>query len=157
MQKGIVMLSMIKKDCILSGLHVKDKADVIEQMAAVFEREGYLCDRELFCQDVLDREKEFPTYIGYGIALPHGKSDGAAEAGLCIARLEKEIVWDEESGDKADFIIMIAVRKSDAADLHLQILSKLSRMLMHEEFRERLKNGGRDVVYDTLQESLEVS
>lgn len=151
------MLPMIKKECMLFELDAANKADAISQMVAAFDQQGYLNDKELFHKDVLEREKVFPTYIDYEIGLPHGKSDGVAQAGICIARLNEEIVWDEEAGETVNFIVMIAVNKENGNDLHLQVLSKLSRLLMHEDFREIIKTGAVDEVFDTLVEKLEVA
>ena len=76
------------------------------------------------------------------------------EAGLVVARLDKPVDWETENNDKVDFIIMIAVKEGEGNDLHLQILSKLSRMLMHEEFRAELKNSDEDALYQLLSEKL---
>lgn len=57
---------------------------------------------------------------------------------------------------KVDFIIMIAVSDEGKGELHLQLLSKLSRLMMHEDFRNELKNGSKEEVYETLIKNLEV-
>lgn len=150
------MLPILKKESILFDFEARSKQEVLEGMSKVFETEGYLCDSEQFLQDVLAREDVFSTYIDFGIGLPHGKSEGVESAGLCIARLQNPVVWDEETGDQADMVIMIAVKNESDNNLHLQILSRLSRLLMHEDFRDELKNGDQDQVYQVLLERLEV-
>lgn len=132
------------------------KSEIMQKMVDVFDREGYLTDKELFYHDVAMREELFSTCIGFGIGIPHGKSDAVKEAGICTAKLEQEVVWNEETGDKVDMILMIAVRNKNDSNLHLQILSKLSRLLMHEDFREKLKNCNHEELYHTLIENLEV-
>ncbi|MCC8027574.1 MAG: PTS sugar transporter subunit IIA [Clostridium sp.] len=150
------MLPILKKECMLFQMEAADKMEAIRKMAEAFNREGYLTNYELFKMDVLDREEVFSTYIGYGIGLPHGKSNGVKHAGLCIARLNQPVVWSEDSGSKVNLIIMIAVNNERADDLHLQILSKLSRLLMHEDFRTELLSGSREEVYEVLADRLEV-
>lgn len=162
------MLPILKKECMLFQFEAADKAEAIRKMAEVFDVEGYLTDKEQFEKDVLDREEVFSTYIGYGIGLPHGKSNGVKDAGLCIARLSQPIAWnvhdeenrgkagEEDKGSRVGLIIMIAVNEEGANDLHLQILSKLSRLLMHGDFREELMSGSRDEVYEVLAGRLEV-
>lgn len=130
------------------------KQQVLEQMVQRFTEQGYISDKAVFLKDVLDREEIFSTYIDYGIGLPHGKSEVTNQAGVCIARLQNGVVWDAETGDKADMVIMIAVKSESDNNLHLQILAKLSRALMHEEFRGVLKKGDLDTVYQTLLETL---
>ena len=73
-----------------------------------------------------------------------------------MARLNNEIVWNDETGDTINFIIMIAVRNKSDSNLHLQILSKLSRLLMHEDFRDRIMNGDAQEVFRVLEKELEV-
>ncbi len=148
------MQPIIKKENILFDVHAKNKADIIEQMVDVFSKEGYLKDKKQFHEDVLAREDVFSTHIGFGIGIPHGKSSGVKDAGLCVAKLDHSVLWDEE--ESVDFIIMIAVSNEGKGELHLQLLSKLSRLMMHEDFRDKLKNGTKESVYQTLVENLEV-
>lgn len=148
------MQPIIKKENILFDVHAENKADIIEQMVDVFSKEGYLKDKKQFHEDVLAREDVFSTHIGFGIGIPHGKSSGVKDAGLCVAKLDHPVLWDEE--ESVDFIIMIAVSNEGKGELHLQLLSKLSRLMMHEDFRDKLKNGTKESVYQTLVENLEV-
>lgn len=150
------MLPILKKECMLFSVDAADKEDAIRVMAEAFDREGYLSDREVFIQDVKDREAVFSTYIGHDIGLPHGKSGAVVSAGVCIARLNNPIVWAADTGSQVRLIIMIAVKNEDANDLHLRILSKLSRLLMHEDFRNELMTGDRDAVYQVLADKLGV-
>ena len=139
---------------MLVDIEAEDKLSLIQQMVDKFDSEGYLCDKEQFHKDVLDREEVFSTYIEYGIGIPHGKSDGVEEPGVCIARLKTPIQWTDEEDEKVDLVIMIAVRNQSDNNLHMQILSKLSRNLMHEEFRAKLKNSDEDALYQLLSEKL---
>mgnify|MGYP000973132456 CR=1 FL=1 len=150
------MLPIIKKELILFDLEAADKEAVLQQMTEKIDQGGYLLDLDVYYQDVAAREAVFSTFIGYDIGLPHGKSDGVREAGICVARLKNSVVWNAETGDEVKLVIMIAVKNQEGNNLHLQILSKLSRMLMHEEFRHILLKEGTDLVFDTLVETLEV-
>ena len=148
------MQPIIKKENILFDVDAKDKADMIEQMVEAFSKEGYLSDKERFHKDVLAREEIFPTYIGFGIGIPHGKSNGAIDAGLCVAKPKNPVVWNDD--ESVDIVIMIAVSDEGKGEFHLQLLSKLSRLMMHEDFRNELKNGSKEEVYETLIKNLEV-
>ena len=132
------MQPIIKKENILFDVEAKDKDDMIKQMVESFDKQGYLSDKEQFYKDVLAREEVFSTHIGYGIGIPHGKSSGAIDTGLCVAKPKNPVVWADD--DTVDFIIMIAVSNAGKGELHLQIL----------------KNGTKEEVYETLIENLEV-
>ena len=139
---------------MLFDIEAEDKLSLIQQIVDKFDSEGYLCDKEQFHKDVLDREEVFSTYIEYGIGIPHGKSDGVEEPGVCIVRLKTPIQWTDEEDEKVDLVIMIAVRNQSDNNLHMQILSKLSRNLMHEEFRTLMKQGEKDDIYQALVEEV---
>lgn len=147
------MLPMINRNCIFHETGKLTKAEILKKMIKQFDVEGYLTDSNVFYEDILKREAVFSTYIGFEIGLPHGKSEAVREAGIVVAKLDNPIAWETEENDEVDFIIMIAV-KAGGNDLHLQILSKLSRMLMHEEFRDQLKNSDEDALYQLLNEQL---
>ena len=148
------MLPIINKNTMLFDIEAEDKLSLIQQIVDKFDSEGYLCDKEQFHKDVLDREKVFSTYIDYGIGIPHGKSDGVEEPGVCIVRLKTPIQWTDEEDEKVDLVIMIAVRNQSDNNLHMQILSKISRNLMHEEFRTLMKQVEKDVIYQALVEEV---
>ena len=148
------MLPIINKNTMLFDIEAEDKLSLIQQIVDKFDSEGYLCDKEQFHKDVLDREKVFSTYIDYGIGIPHGKSDGVEEPGVCIVRLKTPIQWTDEEDEKVDLVIMIAVRNQSDNNLHMQILSQISRNLMHEEFRTLMKQGEKDDIYQALVEEV---
>lgn len=148
------MLPMINRKCMIHETEVVTKAEIIEKMVKLFDAEGYLSDVDVFHEDILAREDVFSTYIGFGIGLPHGKSKAVNEAGIAVAKLDHPVLWDEENDESVEMIIMIAVKAGEGTDLHLQVLSKLSRMLMHEEFRDELKNSGLDELQKLLVEKL---
>ena len=87
------MQPIIKKENILFDVKAKNKEEMINQMVGLFSKGGYLSDKDQFRKDVLAREEIFPTYIGFGIGVPHGKSKGVKNAGLCVAKLKNAIQW----------------------------------------------------------------
>ncbi len=139
------MQPIIKKENILFDVKAKNKEEMINQMVGLFSKGGYLSDKDQFRKDVLAREEIFPTYIGFGIGVPHGKSKGVKNA----------IQWTDD--EEADFIIMIAVGDEEKGEFHLQLLSKVTRLMMHEDFRNTLKNGTKESVYEALNKILEVA
>ncbi|WP_024734813.1 PTS sugar transporter subunit IIA [Enterocloster asparagiformis] len=148
------MGKLINKNCIVFDIR-GDKKDVIHRLAVELGKAGTITDTEEFYKDVLAREAISPTFVGFDMGLPHGKTDHVLEASVCFGRTAEPVVWNEESGEAADLIILIACPLAEAGDTHMKILANLSRKLMHEEFRESLRNSDEEQVYQILTEVLE--
>lgn len=93
---------------------------------------------ETFLQSVLDREAMSTTGIGFGIAIPHGKSCAVSQPTVAFTRLKNPIDWNSLDGEPVEIVFLLAVPSVSASDEHLRILSALARKLMHEEFKEKL-------------------
>lgn len=148
------MGKLINKNCIVFDIR-GEKKDVIHRLAVELGKAGMITDTEEFYKDVLAREAISPTFVGFDMGLPHGKTDHVLEASVCFGRTAEPVVWNEESGETADLIILIACPLAEAGDTHMKILANLSRKLMHEEFRESLRNSDEEQVYQILTEVLE--
>ena len=129
----IVNINMIKLD-----LEAKDKGEVIEKLACILEEEGRLNDKELYVNDVLNREKESTTGVGRLVAIPHGKSDGVKETSIAFARMKGGVEWESLDGQPVKIVFLLAVQKQDACNTHLRILSKIAMSLMEDDFIEGL-------------------
>lgn len=149
------MSKLINENCIVFDIDAAEKKDVIKILAAELYAAGKITDRDEFYGDVLAREAIAPTYVGFDMGLPHGKTDHVLEASVAFGRTGKPVVWNEETGETADLIILIAVPLSEAGDTHMKILANLSRKLMHEEFRESLRTSTKEQVFNILTEVLE--
>ena len=148
------MGKLINKNCIVFDIR-GEKKDVIHRLAVELGKAGKITDTEEFYKDVLAREAISPTFVGFDMGLPHGKTDHVLEASVCFGRTAEPVVWNEESGETADLIILIDCPLAEAGDTHMKILANLSRKLMHEEFRESLRNSDEEQVYQILTEVLE--
>ncbi len=148
------MGKLINKNCIVFDIR-GEKKDVVHRLAVELGKAGKITDTEEFYKDVLAREAISPTFVGFDMGLPHGKTDHVLEASVCFGRTAEPVVWNEESGETADLIILIACPLAEAGDTHMKILANLSRKLMHEEFRESLRNSDEEQVYQILTEVLE--
>ena len=146
------MSKLISKNCIVFDIDAAEKKDVISALVKELDAAGKITDQNEFFEDVLAREAIAPTYVGFDMGLPHGKTDHVLEASVAFARTVRPVVWNEETGE---LIILIAVPLSEAGDTHMKILANLSRQLMHEEFRESLRNSTKNQVFDILTEVLE--
>ena len=148
------MGKLINKNCIVFDIR-GEKKDVVHRLAVELGKAGKITDTEEFYKDVLAREAISPTFVGFDMGLPHGKTDHVLEASVCFGRTAEPVIWNEESGETADLIILIACPLAEAGDTHMKILANLSRKLMHEEFRDSLRNSDEEQVYQILTEVLE--
>ena len=129
---------LLNSKMIKLELSAKNRNDVIEKLADILDTEGKLTDKKLYIQDVLHREEECTTGVGRLVAIPHGKSDGVKETSIIFARLKNAVDWESLDGEPAKLIFLLAVKKEDACDTHLRILSKIATNLMEDEFVDAL-------------------
>ncbi|WP_223066703.1 PTS sugar transporter subunit IIA [Paenibacillus caui] len=128
------------------------KEDIIRQMAAGFKEAGVVEDTEKYVQAVLAREQSSSTGIGFGVAIPHGKSAGVVKAGLAFAKLAEPAEWQSLDEQPVSIVFMIAVPEANVGNEHLQILVALSRKLIHEDFRNKLLHASSaEEVIDTIK------
>lgn len=114
-----------------------DKYAAIDQMVALMANSGNLNDVERYKETVLAREAQGTTGIGDGIAIPHGKTDAVTTAGLSAMVVPDGMDFDSLDGAPTYLIFLIAA--PDTADnVHLEVLSRLSTILMDEAFRQAL-------------------
>lgn len=112
------------------------KEDAINTMSCKALKANKLKACGDYIHSVYEREAEYSTAIGYGVAIPHGCSNDVIESFVAVATLESPLKWDE---DLVDMIFMIGVKPNHRNQDHLKILSSLSRHLVHEEFRKEVK------------------
>ncbi|WP_416198817.1 MAG: PTS EIIA type-2 domain-containing protein [Sporanaerobacter sp.] len=115
----------------------RTKEEAIEELIEILYKDGTIKNKEDFKIAVMKREEEFSTGIGHGIGIPHGKSEAVNEASIAFGISQDGIDFDSMDGQPVNLLFLIAVpNKSD--DVHLKILSYISRRLMHDDVREKL-------------------
>ncbi len=117
----------------------KTKAEALDQMVELMEKSGKLSDKEAYRKQVYAREEESTTGVGEGIAIPHGKCDGVKAPGLAAMVVKDGVDFDAMDGDPVSLIFLIAAPNTKD-NVHLDVLSKLSVLLMNEDFTAALKN-----------------
>ncbi len=115
------------------------KKEALDTMVALMAKSGKIADVETYRKGVYAREEESTTGIGEGIAIPHCKSDAVKAPGLAAMVVKDGVDFDALDGGKVHLIFLIAA--PDTKDnVHLDVLSKLSVLLMDEGFTTKLKN-----------------
>lgn len=131
--------SVIKKDIIFLNLAAKSREEAVEAMVTGMVSGGYVTDKDKYISAIRKREKEGTTGIGFGVAIPHGKSDGVVSPCVAYARLTSPVEWNSFDGKPVTSVFLIGVPEKNAGNDHLKILIALSKKLMHEEFRSALE------------------
>lgn len=116
----------------------KSKQEALDRMVALMAQSGKLADEEEYRRQVYAREEESTTGIGEGIAIPHGKSSAVRSPGLAAMVVRDGVDFDALDGEPVHLIFLIAAPNTED-NVHLDVLSKLSMMLMDEEFTQSLK------------------
>ena len=116
-----------------------NKEEVISKMVDLMANNGNIINKEEYKRVVLEREKEGTTGIGEGIAIPHGKTDAVSKPGLAAMVVPNGVNFDSLDGQPAKLIFLIAAPNTKD-NVHLDVLSRLSTLLMDKRFREELLN-----------------
>lgn len=117
------------------------KTEALNQCIDLMAKSGKISDVEKYRKGVFAREEEGTTGIGMGIAIPHCKSDAVTKAGLAAMVVKDGVEFESLDGTPAKIIFLIAAPNTED-NVHLQVLSKLSVMLMDEQFTNSLINAG---------------
>ena len=115
------------------------KQEALDKMVDLMAKSGKINDVETYRKGVYAREEESTTGIGEGIAIPHCKSDAVDRPGLAAMVLPDGVDFDSLDGEKVDLIFLIAAPNTKE-NVHLDVLSKLSVLLMDEDFTKNLRS-----------------
>lgn len=116
----------------------KTKKEALDQIVALMTKSGKINDEAAYRKQVYAREEESTTGIGEGIAIPHGKCDAVDRPGLAAMVVRDGVEFDSLDGEPVTLMFLIAAPNTED-NVHLDVLSKLSMMLMDEEFTAKLR------------------
>ena len=130
---------LLSVNAVNLNVSASDKNDVLNQAVDLMAAQGNIKDRASYLKAVLEREKESTTGVGDGIAIPHGRCDGVRTPGLIAMVIPNGVDYEALDDEPVHLLFLIAANPQSGS-AHIDILSKLSGMLMHDEFTEALKN-----------------
>ena len=128
---------LLKKQSICLDGKADSKEQVIREMVDLMAEGGNINDIDTYRETVFKREEEGTTGIGEGIAIPHGKTEAVSAPGLAAMVLPEGVDYDSLDGEPAYLIFLIAAPNTED-NVHLEVLSRLSMLLMDEDFRNKL-------------------
>lgn len=128
---------VLRPELMKFGMEATDKKQAILELAELMWEHGFIEDLQGLVDATMEREAEYSTGIGMGVGIPHAKSAVVKQPVVAFGKSNKGIEFDSFDGEPVYLVFLIAVpEKSDKE--HLNILSTLSRALMHEEVRDAL-------------------
>ncbi|QTL99846.1 PTS fructose transporter subunit IIA [Iocasia frigidifontis] len=127
----------IKPELIKMELESQDKEGVIKELIKLLKGQDYITDEKSVFQSAMEREQKSTTGIGNGIAIPHVKSKAVKKPAIVFGRSKKGINF-QSLDKKPSYLFFLIAAPEKSKDQHLKLLAKLSRMLVHEDFREAL-------------------
>lgn len=130
---------LLDKRSISLDAKVSSKKEALDTAVELMAKSGKLSNKEAYKKQVYAREEESTTGIGEGIAIPHGKCDAVKKPGLAAMVIKNGVDFDSLDGDPVTLLFLIAAPNTKD-NIHLDVLSKLSVMLMDEEFTAALRN-----------------
>jgi multiphosphoryl transfer protein len=129
---------LLSDELVLLGSTSQTKEEVIQEMVDAFYISSRTENRDLVEEALWAREAEYSTGLGHGFAIPHCKTDAVAANSICILRLKDPINWDSIHGEQVRMVVLLALRKSEVANTHMQVFSSLARKLDDDDFRQHL-------------------
>lgn len=147
-------MAMFTKDNMVMDLQGSTQKEILEDLAKKAYEIGAVKDATTLVSDYLEREAESTTGFGNGVAIPHSKAENNVTATIIFGRSKQPIEWQSLDGQAANTFISLIVPTAEAG-VHLQLLAKLSRQLVHPEFVDVLKNGSQDEVYELIAKTIQ--
>ncbi|WP_295138210.1 fructose-specific PTS transporter subunit EIIC [uncultured Catenibacterium sp.] len=132
---------LMSKEAIKIHGHASNKMDAIDQMVSLMYRQGNVSDKEAYKEAVIERENLSTTGMVDGIAIPHARTTAITKAGIAAMTLPEGVDYHSMDGQPTTLIFLIAA-PDNGDNVHLQVLSELSTLLMDHDFCEDLKNAG---------------
>lgn len=132
------LTSLLQAHHILHQLDVTDKTEAINALIETLNGHPVVTDIDKVRVSVFEREKQMSTGVGKGFAIPHGKSDGVSDIAVSLALMKTPIDFQSLDGEPVRLIVLLAARDT-MVNLHIKLLSRISRLMNKDEFRLKLQ------------------
>jgi fructose-specific phosphotransferase system IIA component len=128
---------ILMENLVVTNLQGNSKDEILEAMVELVAKSPRVLDRDKVHTAIFEREKIMSTGVGNGFAIPHGKTDAVSDIVAAFAVTEKPIDY-ESLDEKPVRLVFLLVGKDNLVGPHIKLLSRISRLMSKEEFRERL-------------------
>ena len=128
---------ILTEDLVVTGLEGKSKDEIINHLIDLVSASPKVLDREKVRKAIFEREKIMSTGVGNGFAIPHGKTDAVTDIVAAFAVTSEPIDY-QSLDEKPVRLVFLLVGKDNLVGPHIKLLSRISRLMNKEEFRQRL-------------------
>jgi len=135
----MLLTQILQPTCIKVPLESTDKESAITELVDLLDEHKQLDNKEAVLEAVLVREQTRSTGIGSGIAIPHGKCNGVRELVMALGIAKKPIDFNSIDGKPVNIIVLLA-SPADKTGPHIQALARISRLMLDEDFKNKLAN-----------------
>lgn len=129
----------LNKNVIIPELKGETKEDIINELINLYKDNDKVTDIEKVRTAVIEREKIMSTGVGKGFALPHGKTESVNDIIAAFGKSSRPINY-QSLDQQPVHLVFLLVGKDNLVSSHIKLLSRISRMMNKEEFREKLKS-----------------
>ena len=133
----MILTQILQPTCVKAPLEGRDKEAVITELVDLLEENSLLIDRDGVLEAVLTREETRSTGIGSGIAIPHGKCTGVKELVMALGIAPDPVEFASIDGRPVQIIVLLA-SPIDRTGPHIQALARISRLMLDEDFKNKL-------------------
>ncbi len=133
------VFELLDEKFILTDFKSDDKEYVINELIDLYKENDKVNDIEKVRTAILDREKIMSTGVGKGFAIPHGKTNAVNDVIAAFGKTKNDIDFDALDGNPVHLVFLL-VGRDDMVSKHIKLLSRISRLMNKDEFRERLVN-----------------
>ncbi len=148
----MILTQILRPNCVKVPVENKEKEAAITELIDLLDANGLFSDRDVALEAVLTRERTRSTGTGAGIAIPHGKCNAVKELIMAIGIAHEPIEFDSVDGKPVSILILL-VSPIDQTGPHIQALASISRLMLSEEFKQKLEQTtSPDEVYGLLNE-----
>lgn len=133
------VFELLDEKFILTEFKSDDKEDIIVELIDLYNGNEKVSDIEKVRKAILDREKIMSTGVGKGFAIPHGKTNAVNDIIAAFGKTTRDIDYDALDGNPVHLIFLL-VGRDDMVGKHIKLLSRISRLMNKDEFREKLLN-----------------
>jgi len=137
--RSMLLTEILHPSCVKVPLESTDKDGAIRELVDLLDQSILINDKETALDAIFMREQMRSTGIGSGIAIPHGKCNATKQLEIAIGITSKPMDFGSVDG-KGVSIIILLVSPADQTGPHIQALAKISRLMLDEEFRSKLRN-----------------
>jgi len=137
----MILTQVLRPSCVKVPLQGSDKEAVIKELVDLLDADSLLLDKDVALQAVLTRERTKSTGIGSSIAIPHGKCNAVKELVMAVGIAGNPIDFESVDGKPVTIVILL-VSPADQTGPHIQALAKISRLMLDEQFKQKLEKAG---------------